>query len=43
MAVFVLKLQAELLKKNNTLKKLGYVTKKGEFGVWKDGVKLSGN
>lgn len=30
-------------KKNNTLKKLGYVTKKGEFGVWKDGVKLSGN
>lgn len=30
-------------KKNNTLKKLGYVTKKGQFGVWKDGVKLSGN
>jgi len=30
-------------KKNNTLKKLGYMTKKGEFGVWKDGVKLSGN
>ncbi len=30
-------------KKNNTLKKLGFVTKKGEFGVWKDGVKLSGN
>jgi hypothetical protein len=30
-------------KKNNTLKKLGYVTKKGEFGVWKDGVKLNRN
>ena len=30
-------------KKNNTLQKLGFVTKKGEFGVWKDGVKLSGN
>ena len=30
-------------KKNNTLKKLGYVTKKGHFGVWKDGVQLSGN
>ena len=30
-------------KKNNTLKRLGYTTKKGEFGVYKDGVKLSGN
>jgi hypothetical protein len=29
-------------KKNKTLKKLGYVTKKGQFGVFKDGVKLSG-
>ena len=28
-------------KKNNTLKRLGYVTKKGQYGVWKDGVNLS--